>query len=491
MTRALFWPIVVLAVLAGLSLVPVFGSSFHLAVAISVLNFLVLATAWALFSGATRYISLATAAFFGLGAYTVAELGPKLPWLMVLATAVALAMAVALVVGLSTLRLSGIYFVIFTFGLAELIRQLATWYQVNVTRSVGRYIFLDIPPELIFWQLFALAVLVFLAGWCIARSRLGLAVRMIGDDEAAALHCGIDATRIKLLLFALSAAFMAAVGAVMAPRWTYIDPTIAFNPLVSFQVVIMALLGGARSLYGPLLGAVPLVLLFDVISANFPNSFSIVLGLVFIVIVYFVPQGVIGFLERFLPAQPEPAAIPATPVNAAERRPRPPSGAEAAVLRLEGLTKAFGGRVAVNSLSATFPRGSIVGLIGPNGSGKTTVINLISGATRADAGTIQLNGRDITNVAPHRIARLGVGRTFQLVRVFETTTCLENVLASVAWRGIPRWGDEARAEALAYLARVRPDRAGIHARRRAHLSRPETAGAGQGVGATARSSPPR
>lgn len=291
-------PVAIVAGAMGLlAIVPAFGSGYHLAVAIGILNNLVLATAWALFSGPTRYVSLATAAFFGIGAYTAAALGEALPWPAILAAAAGIGILIALVVGLSTLRLSGIYFVIFTFGLAELIRQLVTWWEVNVTRSVGRYIFLDVTQTGIFWQLFALACLVFLIGWWIGRSRLGLALRIIGDDELAARHCGIDTTRTKLLLFAVSAAFMTLAGAIMAPRWTYLDPSIAFNPVISFQALIMALLGGAHRLWGPLLGVLPLTLLFEVLGAQFPNAYSVVLGLVFMLIVYAVPNGVAGWFE--------------------------------------------------------------------------------------------------------------------------------------------------------------------------------------------------
>jgi branched-chain amino acid transport system permease protein len=290
--------ILVAGALLGLGLVPFLGSSYHLAVAIGVLSQLVLATAWALFSGTTRYVSLATVAFFGIGAYTVAVLGEVLAWPLVLLTATAIGIAIAVMVGLSTLRLSGVYFVIFSFGLAELIRQLVTWFEVNVSQSVGRYVFIDITQESIFWHLFALAALVFLVGWLIQRSRLGLALRVIGDDETVARHCGIDTTRAKLLLFAVSAAFMTLTGAIMGPRWTYLDPTIAFNPVVSFQVLIMALLGGAHRLWGPLLGVIPLTILFEVLGANFPNYFSILLGLVFMLIVYGVPNGVAGLMER-------------------------------------------------------------------------------------------------------------------------------------------------------------------------------------------------
>ena len=306
-------------------------------------------------------------------------------------------MAIALVVGLATLRLRGIFFVIFTFGLAELIRQIVTWYEVKITRTVGRYIFLDIGQEQIYWQLLALAVLVFVVGWLIGRSRLGLALRVIGDDETVARHVAIDTTRAKLILFAVSAAFMSVAGAVMAPRWTYIDPAIAFNPMISFQVVIMALLGGAGKLYGPLLGVVPLVILFEVINANFPNHFAIVLGVVFIVIVYFLPGGVAGLYDRWR------AGAIRLPVTTRRGHAAPGS----TMLELVGLRKAFGGLVAVNDLGLTVETGEILGLIGPNGSGKTTALNLISGALKPDSGDILLQGPLDRRPAgqPHRPAR--------------------------------------------------------------------------------------
>jgi branched-chain amino acid transport system permease protein len=287
---------IVVAVVA-IATVPLFARGYHLALGISLLSYTVLATAWALFSGPTRYISLATVAFFGIGAYTVGVLGEVLPWPAVLAAAALVGTVLALVVGLSTLRLSGMYFVIFSFGLSELVRQLVTWYETNIHRSVGRYIFIDVTQPLIYWQLLALAVAVFLTGWLIGRSRLGLALRVIGEDELVARHCGIDTTGAKLTLFAVSALFTTLTGAIMAPRWTYIDPAIAFNPMISFQVVIMALLGGVGRLFGPLLGVIPLVLLFELLSANFPNYYSILLGIVFMIIVYLVPDGVAGLLS--------------------------------------------------------------------------------------------------------------------------------------------------------------------------------------------------
>jgi branched-chain amino acid transport system ATP-binding protein/branched-chain amino acid transport system permease protein len=446
-------------IIAALAAFPLIASGYHLALGISLLYFTVLASAWALFSGPTHYISLATAAFFGIGAYTTAVLTDYLPWPLVLLAAAAVGVIVALIVGLSTLRLSGIYFVIFSFGLAELIRQLVAWYEINIHGSVGRYIFADTTSEGIYWRLLALVVMVLGAGWLIRHSRLGLAVRVIGQDEAVARHCGIDTTRAKLVLFAVSAGFMTVTGAVMAPRWTYIDPAIAFNPVLSFEVVIMALFGGAGTLFGPLLGAVPLVLLFEVLIATFPNYFSIVLGAVFVLIVYGLPNGVIGLVQAKLTRR---AAhhVAMSPIAEAATRFVWPRAAEhdavhdAPVLQLANVRKAFGGLVAVDDASFTLRRGEIVGLIGPNGSGKTTALNVISGALRADSGTIALAGRPIALLPAHRIAQRGIARTFQLVRVLPDSSCLENVAAGIAFHAKLVWGAMAEDGVRALLSRV-------------------------------------
>ena len=287
------------AALLGLALLPRWlTDEYYLSLMISILMYCVLATAWALFSGPTRYISLATVAFFGMGAYVTAVFGESLPWGAVLGIAAGVGLVMALIVGLSTLRLSGVYFVIFSFGLAELVKQLVTWWEVNITKDLGRYVFVEITQLDIYWQLLAMLALVLALRALINRSRLGLALRVIGEDETVATHVGINTTTAKLLLFAVSAVFITVTGAIMAPRWTYIDPSIAFAPAVSFQTLIMALLGGAGALFGPILGAVPLVLLFEYLGANFPNHFSILLGLVFIVIVYFIPQGLSGVLAK-------------------------------------------------------------------------------------------------------------------------------------------------------------------------------------------------
>jgi branched-chain amino acid transport system permease protein len=283
--------------LAALAWLPTQLGAYGVGLLLGMTGYVVLASAWALFSGPTRYVSLATVAFFGIGAYTVAVLSETLPYPLVLVVAALIGLVVALIVGLATLRLAGVYFVIFTFGLAELIRQLVTWYEVNVTGTLGRYIFLPISSEQIYWQLLGLAAITIGIGWWISRSRIGLALKVIGDDETVAAHTGINIAGVKLALFAVSATIITLVGAIQAPRWTYVEPSIVFNPTISFLTLIMALLGGANRLWGPMLGAIPLFLLFEWLSANFPSHYSIILGLIFIAIVFIVPRGVLALFE--------------------------------------------------------------------------------------------------------------------------------------------------------------------------------------------------
>lgn len=285
---------------AALAAAPLVVGPYPLGLLIGITGYAVLASAWSMFSGPTRYVSLATVAFFGLGAYTVGVLSESLPYPLVLLAAAGVGLVVAIIVGLATLRLAGVYFVVFTFGLTELIRQLVTWYEVNVTRTLGRYVFLPIGPEHIYWQLLGLLAFTLLAWWWIRRSRIGLALRVIGDDEVVAAHSGINITATKVILFSLSAVIMSLAGAIQAPRWTYIEPSIVFNPTISFLTVIMALLGGPNRLLGPLLGAVPLFMLFEWLSANYPNHYSIILGVLFIGIVFVFPQGVLAFVEKVM-----------------------------------------------------------------------------------------------------------------------------------------------------------------------------------------------
>ena len=284
------------AALALAACLPFFGGAYALSLGVTIAMYTVLATSWALFSGPTHYISLATAAFFGLGTYTTGLGIEYLNYWLLLPIAGILGAVLAALVGLATLRLSGVYFVIFTLGLAELIRQLVTWSQ-NVSGQKGLYVLTDLTEAHIYWQLLALAAAIYLGGWLIGRSRLGFALRIIGDDEVVARHSGINTARAKILLFMVSGAAAAVTGAILAPRYIYIEPSLAFTPMLSFQVVIMALLGGTGRLWGPVVGVIPFTFLWEAISASFPNQTTLLLGLCFLVIVYVLPKGFVGLID--------------------------------------------------------------------------------------------------------------------------------------------------------------------------------------------------
>jgi len=278
-------------------LLPWVVGDFTLTLAVNMAMFTVLATSWALFSGPTHYISLATAAFFGLGTYTMGLGLDHLPYWLLIPIAGLFGALIAAIIGLATLRLSGVYFVIFTLGLAEMTRQIITFVQ-NATGQKGILISIWFEEATFYWMLVALAGLIFLIGWLIGRSRLGFALRIIGDDEEVARHSGINTSLSKVLLFMIPGAVAAMTGAIMAPRYGYIEPLIAFTPMLSFQVVIMALLGGTGRLWGPLVGVIPFSILWELLSASFPNQTTLLLGLSFLAIVYLLPQGFVGLLLK-------------------------------------------------------------------------------------------------------------------------------------------------------------------------------------------------
>ncbi len=275
---------------------PLVASGYQLSLGVTVAMYTVLATSWAIFSGPTHYISLATAAFFGVGAYVTGIGITYLPYWSLPLIAGVIGAVMAALVGLATLRLSGVYFVIFTLGLAEFLRQVITWGQ-NISGTKGIYVLTSITEAHIFWQLLGLAALVWLAGWAIGRSRLGFALRIIGDDEVVAKHAGIDTARAKILLFMLPGGVAAMTGAILAPRYVYIEPLIAFTPMLSFQVVIMALLGGTGRLWGPIVGVIPFTFLWEAISRSFPNQTTLLLGVAFLAIVYLLPKGFVGLID--------------------------------------------------------------------------------------------------------------------------------------------------------------------------------------------------
>jgi len=282
------------------ALVPFVFNGYWLSIALTAMMYIALSTSWALFSGPTHYISLASGAFFGIGGYLVATgmSDYNLSFWLMMAIAAAVATVLAALIGMATLRLSGVYFVIFTLGLAEMIRNLVSWVQNNFLGSRGLYVLTDFTEAHIYWMLLTVAVVVFALGWLISSSRLGFAMRIIGNDETVAKHVGINTAKAKVLLFMTTGFFAAIVGAIIAPRYSYIEPNLVFSPELSFLVVIMALLGGMHRLWGPLLGVIPFTLIWEAVSIWLPNFTTLFLGITFLIIVYFLPNGVIGLLEK-------------------------------------------------------------------------------------------------------------------------------------------------------------------------------------------------
>jgi branched-chain amino acid transport system permease protein len=292
---------------AALVVAPQVLGPYYRSLALAILADVALAVAWAFFSGPTRYLSLATGAFFGAGAYTTAVVLGRLPWPLPVLAAAAVAAAMALLVGTLALRLRGPYFAVFTFGLAELAKHTLIWFETSITGTVGRLLLSPPGPVALYYTVLAVAALAVTTAVALPRSRWGVALIGIGADEERAETLGIDTTRVKIGVFALSAAFMGAIGGAMAPRWTYLDPQV-FNPLVSFQTVIMALLGGPATVAGPILGAVFLGLLSEILLVKFRYLYMLTLGLVLIVVVLVLPGGLAGLVRRRRPACGSPRA---------------------------------------------------------------------------------------------------------------------------------------------------------------------------------------
>jgi branched-chain amino acid transport system permease protein len=290
---------------AALVVAPQVLGPYYRSLALAILADVALAVAWAFFSGPTRYLSLATGAFFGAGAYTTAVVMARLPWPLPVLAAAVVAAAMALLVGTLALRLRGPYFAVFTFGLAELAKHTLIWFETSITGTVGRLLLSPPGPVALYYTVLAVAGLAVTTAMTLPRSRWGIALIGIGADEERAETLGVDTTRVKIGVFALSAAFMGAIGGAMAPRWTYLDPQV-FNPLVSFQTVIMALLGGPATVAGPILGAVFLGLLSEILLVKFRYFYMLTLGLVLIVVVLALPGGLAGLTRRRRPACDSP-----------------------------------------------------------------------------------------------------------------------------------------------------------------------------------------
>jgi branched-chain amino acid transport system permease protein len=284
--------LLILFALAGWALaVPHYGSDFVVSLALTCLMYVTLSSSWSLFCGTTRYLSLATAAFFGIGAYTSALTLEQASWLVTIGLGAAIAAGVALVMGAAVLHLRGTYFAVLTFGMTELIRHAITYWEKSVTGTVGRVLTVVPERDTVYLTVLALAVLALLVSILVRRSRFGLAMQGIGADEQRAQTLGVNTRLVKIGGFMLTAAFAGAVGAAMSVRWTYIDPASVFNPFIGFQTVLIALIGGAATLWGPLIAAIVFSLLAETLRLQLPQVYMMSLGLLLILCVLYLPGG--------------------------------------------------------------------------------------------------------------------------------------------------------------------------------------------------------
>ena len=284
--------LMLLLAFAGWALaLPAYVSEFAVSMALTCLMYVALSSSWALFCGSTRYLSLATSAFFGIGAYTSAVVLEQMSWLASIALGAGLATLVAVVMGAAVLHLRGTYFAVLTFGMTELIRHGVTYFEKKVTGTVGRVLSVVPERDTIYLTVLALAVLAVLVSIIVRRSRFGLALMGIGADEQRAQTLGVNTRLIKITGFAVTAAFAGAVGAAMAVRWTYIDPHTVFNPFIGFQTVLIALIGGAMTLWGPLIAAIVFSVLAETLRLQLPQIYMMSLGLLLILSVLYLPGG--------------------------------------------------------------------------------------------------------------------------------------------------------------------------------------------------------
>ena len=237
--------------------------------------YIALSSSWSLFCGATRYLSLATSAFFGIGAYTSATLLDVLPWPLVIALRRGWSPSVvAVVMGAAVLHLRGTYFAVLTFGMTELIRHAVTFVEKQVTGTVGPRARRWCPTrDTVYLTVLAMAVLAIAHG----RSSCGAAAsawrwRASAPTSSARRRWAWTRGCVKIAGFALTAAFAGAVGAAMAVRWTYIEPPTVFNPFIGFQTVLIALIGGAASIGGPLIAAIVFSLLAETLRLQLPTA---------------------------------------------------------------------------------------------------------------------------------------------------------------------------------------------------------------------------
>jgi ABC-type branched-subunit amino acid transport system ATPase component/ABC-type branched-subunit amino acid transport system permease subunit len=434
-----------------------------------------MASGWNIMGGFTGYVSIGQSAFLGIGAYTVALLAPRTglsPLLLAPLGGVAAALVAALL-GATVMRAREHAFVIITIALLFLFQALALNLGSITGGSNGLTLPLpawdrDIQNLPFYYAMLGLAALQVLLSWWIRRTKFGMGLIAIREDEDKAAAVGVRTSAYKVLSFVASAVLIGVAGGVYAYFLSFIDPRGMFDILVSVQLVLAALVGGRGTIWGPVVGAFLVVPLNEAANnlAATEGLHLFAFGLALGAVVMFLPRGLLPTVQewwsrrqrRQVPWERRPQ------VSAADREPPPaPAPAGRALLEVDALGKRFGGVAAVDACSFAVREGSRTGLIGPNGSGKTTTFNLVTGMVRGDGGAIRFDGRRVDRAMPWERAHLGLGRTFQITRLFPRMTVLENLVAPLrgfSWASLAAdavSGPEARrAEELLDLVGMLP-----------------------------------
>ena len=394
--------------------------------------YVLIATGLNLLMGYAGQVSLGHAGFYGLGAYVSAVLSVRYgltPWIgMPLAAAATGGLAYA--VGIPTLRLKSYYLGMATLGIGVVLHlAFVQLYRLTGGSSglagilpwdLGPLRFTTATQHYVLVWAFTAAALVLARN--LANSRVGRVLRALGESEAAAQAMGVDTAAEKRRVFVLSAVCASVAGSLYAHYVTVISPEI-FSFLFSVVLVLMVAVGGIGLYWGAVVGALLLTVLPEALR-QFGDWELPLYGLALIVVMLFLPRGIAGLFVRPRPPAPS-AAVDAVPMPAlpalARRSPGP-------LLHASGIVKSFGGVQAVRGVSFDVAEREIVAVIGPNGAGKTTLFNVITGFYAPTAGEVRFRGLPITGWPAHRLARLGLSRTFQNVQLFSSLTAIENAM---------------------------------------------------------------
>ena len=402
-------------------------------------------------TGYCGQINFGQAAFWGIGAYVTAYLTLKgLSFWFALPLAALATGLFSLLLGVPTLKLRAYYLAMATIAFGEIIQLvLIHWEPVTGGTSGLR----NVPGVSIAGYKLSghLQHYYFLLAWCalalglalrVRASKLGRAMIALRDSEIAAEVAGVDTVRVKMLAFALSSIYAGIAGGLYVTYVNYVSPDL-FSNAQAVLFFTMLVVGGTGSAVGAVIGTAVLTALPE--ALRFLKEWYMVLyGVGVILMIVFLPEGIVSLASRVrvrrgagpaggVPRSPAVAAMapPATPTTPAEPMVQ---AAGTALLQVNGVTQRFGGLVALDNVSLTVRRGTVHAVIGPNGSGKTTFLNVLSGAYTPQAGSVLLDGGELLGRRPNAIAHAGMSRTFQNIRLYKSLTVLENVMVGGACR---------------------------------------------------------